>query len=263
MRNRRLAVAGVALVAALGLTACGTTTATGGNGTGAAAQQAAGKLDPAADLSAATKKLGEQSMKIDSDMAGAITMSGVADPKAGVAKITMKMDLLGKGTSIETRKVGNDLYMKFDGSMGAALGRGANGKKWMHIDAAKVAEGSNFNLSPDDPAGTKMLLSAITGVERVGDKGFKGTLDLTKSPRFNKNKGLQALGDKATAVPFTAAKDDEGRLVELTLDMSSLGAGAGKIATTYSDFGTPVSVQAPPASEVQEMPSQFSGLVNA
>ena len=265
MRNRRLAIASLALVAGLGLTACGNgdSTSTGKTGSGAAATQAAEKLDPAADLAAAAKKLGEQSMKLDMDMAGAMSMTGVADPKAGTANMTMDMGALGKGAKIEMRKVGNDLYMKFGGQMGDMLKGGSSSKAWMHIDASKLAEGSNYNISPDDPAGTKAMLEAITGVERVGEDGFKGTLDLTKSARFNKGDSLKALGDKATKVPFTAKKDSEGRLVELNLDMSAIQPGTGTIKTKYHDFGTPVSVEAPPASQVQEMPAQLSGILNA
>ena len=266
MTNRRLAIAGLALVATLGLTGCGpegTKASDAGNGSGVAATQAGAKQDAAADLAAAAQKLGEQSMKIDMNMAGAMSMTGVADPKAGTAKMSMEMGALGKGTGIEMRKIGDDLYMKFGGSMGKALGGGSSAKPWMHIDASKLAEGSNFKLPKDDPAGSKAMIAAMTQVERVGDTGFKGTLDLTKSPRYSKNKGLEALGDKATKIPFTAKKDAEGRLVELTLDMSSLGAGGGKVTTKYFDFGTPVSVEAPSASQVQEAPSQLSGILNA
>jgi len=265
MRNRRLAIASLALIAGLGLTGCGSndSSSSGSTGSSAAAKQEAAKLDPAADLTAATKKLGEQSMKIDMDMAGAMSMTGVADPKAGTAKMSMDMGALGEGTKIEMRKVGNDLYMKFGGQVGDMLKGGSSSKAWMHVDASKLAEGSNFNITPDDPAGTKTMLEAITGVERVGDNGFKGTLDLTKSPRFNKGDSLKALGDKATKVPFTAKKDSEGRLTEITLDMSALQPGTGKIKTKYHDFGTPVSVEAPPASQVQEMPAQLSGILNA
>ncbi|OJF10780.1 hypothetical protein BG844_30110 [Couchioplanes caeruleus subsp. caeruleus] len=251
---------------ALGLTGCGpedtAKTPTGAAGASAEAPQAASKLDPAADLAAAAKKLADQSMKFDLDMSGQMTMTGVADTKARLTQVSMSMTALG-GDKIEMRMIKDDLYLKLAGSLGAMLGGKGGGKAWMHLDASKLSEGSNFNLSPngDDPAGTQAMISSLTQVERVGDTGFKGTLDLSKSPRFKK--GAAGLGDKLTKIPFTAKKDGEGRLVELTLDMSSLGAGAGKMKTTYHDFGTPVSVEAPPASEVQEMPSQLSGILNA
>jgi hypothetical protein len=266
MRNRRLAIAGLALVAALGLTGCGPTedkakAGTGAPAAGSAAAADAGQADAKAELAAAAQKLGEESMKIDMDMAGTLSMTGVADPKSGTAKMSMEVGSLADDAKIDVRKVGNDLYLKFGGSLAKLLGSDTT-KPWKRVDVAKLAEGSSFNIMPkDDPAGTKAMLAAMTKVERVGDHGFKGTLDLTKTPKYNKET-LKALGTKATDVPFTATTDDQGRLTELTLDLTAMGAGAGKIKTTYTDFGTPVSVEAPPASQVGELPSELSGLLN-
>src|SRR5690242_13245863 len=111
MMNPRLAIASVALVAALGLTGCGpgdgSTASTGGNGSGVAAQRAAEKVDPAADLAAAAQKVSDQSMKIDMDMAGAMSMTGVADPKSGNAKMSKEMGALDKDTYIVIRSIGD------------------------------------------------------------------------------------------------------------------------------------------------------------
>jgi hypothetical protein len=274
MTNRRLAIAGIALAATVTLTGCGpqdkqaTPAAEAGTGTSTAA--AAGQGDAAAELAAAAQKLSEDSMRVDMTMVGAITATGVADPKAGVAQMSMDLGKLGDGTKIELRKVGADVYLKFGGTLGQLLGGTASTKKWMHVDAAKLPEGSSFNIMPkDDPAGTKAMITAMTAVERVGAHGYRGSLDLSKSPKYNKQDALKALGGK-TVVPFTAKTDDQGRLVELTMDMSSLTAGSGataapgdgKVKTTYSDFGTPVSVEAPPAADVEELPAQLSSLLN-
>ena len=74
---------------------------------------------------------------------------------------------------------------------------------------------------------------------------------------------VKALGAKANAVPFTAKADDQGRLIELVIDMGAVMPSAGKMTTTYSDFGTEVRVEAPPAAEVIEMPKEMLGVVNA
>jgi hypothetical protein len=267
MSNRRLAIAGLALVAALGLTGCGPADGQAQPGTGAPA--AAEQGDPAAALAAAAQKLGEQSLRFEMQMIGSITASGAADPKAGKAQMAMDMGALGDGNKIELRKVGNDVYLQFGGAVGQMLG-GQSDKKWMHVDAAKLPAGSSFTImSPDDPAGTKAMITAMTKVERSGANGFRGSLDLAKSPTYNKAGSLKALGGN-TLVPFTAKTDDQGRLVELTLDMSGLGASAGagavpgdgKVKTTYSDFGTKVAVEAPPAAEVQELPAELAGMLN-
>jgi len=267
MTDRRLAIAGLAMVATLGLTGCGPLggQAQPSGGAPVAAEQA----DPAAALAAAARKLGEDSVRFEMEMIGSITASGVADPKAGNAEMSMDMGALGEDNKIELRKVGDDIFMKFGGSAGQLLGS-KNGKPWMHVDATKLPEGSSFAImSPDDPAGTKKMITAMTAVERVGTNGFRGTLDLAKSPTYNKKDSLKSLAGN-TLVPFTASTDDQGRLVELTLDMSALGAssgagavpGGGKVKTTYSDFGTKISVAAPPAGEVQELPAGLAGMLN-
>jgi len=266
MGNRRLAIAGLALVVALGLAGCGPDDDKARSGAGATAadkttEAVADNLDPAAELSAAAKRLGEQSVRIKTDMAGALSINGVADPKAGVARMSMDMSALSQDTKIEVRKVGEDVYLKFSGSMAKMIGGAGSGKPWMHVDASKIAEGSSFKLPKDDPAGSKAMIDAMTKVERVGEHNFKGLLDPAKMQRNQAS--LKALGTKTAAVPFTATTDDQGRLTELTLDMSALGAGAGKMKTTYSDFGTPVTVEAPPAAEVGELPKELSGLLNA
>ena len=46
------------------------------------------------------------------------------------------------------------------------------------------------------------------------------------------------LGDGARAVPFTATVDPQGRLTSFEIDMSGINSAAGKMTTTYSDFGT-------------------------
>jgi hypothetical protein len=271
MTNRRLAIAGLALVAALGLTGCGPTDDQAKPDTGApvAADQAK-QADPAAALAAAAQQLSEQSLRFEMEMIGSITASGVADPKAGTAQMSMDMSALGEGNKIELRKVGDDLYMKFSGAAGQLLGAQSK-KPWMHVDAAKLPAGSSFSMmSPDDPAGTKAMIAAMTKVERVGAHGFRGSLDLAKSPTYNKKGNLGALTG-STLVPFTATTDDQGRLVELTLDMSAMAPSAGpsaapggrKMKTTYGDFGTKVAVEAPPAAEVGELPPGLAGVLNA
>ncbi|WP_306206943.1 hypothetical protein [Actinoplanes sp. RD1] len=261
MRTRRPLIAGLALAAALGLTGCATNdTATTGAGAGVGARQAGGEQSPERELAAATAKLAENTMKVDMDMAGAIAMRGSADGRTGDAELTMDMGAAAQGSTMVMRKVGDDIYMKVGGSLASAFG-GSSGKDWMHIDAAKVANSSLSVSDEGDPAGTRALLQAATGVERVGTDGFKGTLDLTKAERYKDNKeALSALGDKASSVPFTAKKDGEGRLVEIAIDLSGMGAGSGMMKATYHDFGTEVDIKAPPASQVQEMPSQLTSM---
>ena len=163
----------------------------------------------------------------------------------------------GDETEIAIRKLGDDMYMRFTGGLANVMGT-----KWMHLDAADLKAGSNFAVMPkDDPTGAQSLAKAVTQVAKQGDT-YTGVIDITKAPSLNKD-SLKALGAKSSTVPFTAKVDDSGRLVEMSVDMSALAPTAGTMKTTYSDFGTEVDVNKPPAAQVTEPPKELAGLLNA
>lgn len=265
MRNRQAAIAGLAVAAVLGLAGCTADgeqpQAPGGSSTGPSAVGRTASTAVAADargaLVAGAAKLGEDSLKITMEMAGALSMAGVMDPRAGTARMSLELGALGAANQFEIIKIDNDLYLR-----GKLVG-GDGAQPWKHVDAAKLARGSTFDVMPEaDPTGATSLVAAMTSVERSGERGFTGTLDLTKAPRYSQG-NLRQLGAKATKVPFTAATDAQGRLTELTLDLAGLGPGVGEIKSTYSDFGTPVAVEPPPSTQVGELPADLSGLLNA
>ena len=262
MKNRRLAIAGLALTTAIGVAGCGTSsndTSTGTPTDGTTTAAPAAPADATAELAAAAGKLAEDTAKVTVEMAGTMSMTGVVDPKAQKAVMEMTLGAGSGETKVQIRKVGTDMYMKFGGSLAKLAGEG----KWLHVDAATLAAGSSFDIMPsDDPAGAQAMIKAMSNAESDGKGGFKGTLDLTKTPKFNKD-AIKGLGNKATAVPFTATVDAQGRLSSMTVDMSGIAAGAGAMKTTYSDFGTAVDVKAPPASQVTEAPKEITGLLNA
>ena len=259
MRNRRLAIAGLVLTTAIGLTGCARTSEP--TPAGATTPNAAQPADPTAELSAGALKLTQQSMKVTMDLTGGVRMTGVADPKADTAQMEMT---LGTGTDSSTdgtariRKIGKDMWLKFSGAMGALDGLGKG--KWMHLDLSTLGEGGAFGMSGSDPAAAAKMIKATSNVQRTGDHRYSGVLDLTKAQTVD-SKLVGSLGEKAKAVPFTAATAEQGRLIEMTVDLRGVGPAAGLLKTTYSDFGTPVSVTAPPASDVRELPSQLKGIV--
>lgn len=269
MKNRRLAIAGLALATALGLAGCGTSSdktasdaPSAGAGATTGAPAAGGSPDASsaasAELAAAAAKLAEDTVKVKTEMGSAMSMTGALDPKARKAEMTMTLGAGGTKTKVDILQLKNDMYLKFDGSLAKVVG-----ESWMHIDATKLKAGSSFNqLQGNDPAGTQAMVKAMTDVQKTGANGYRGTLDLTKTPQYNKD-SMKAMGAKASAVPFTATTDGQGRLVALNVEMESLMAGAGTMKTTYSDFGTAVDVEAPPASKVKELPANMAGLLNA
>jgi hypothetical protein len=256
MKTARLAVTSLAVATLIGLSGCGPKSeSTAGGGTPATTTTTTtatvAPAEPAAELVAAASKLADTPAKVRMTALGGVEMKGALDAKNRKSELTMTM---GAGGGMVMRQVGTDLYVKANGSIGSVIG--ATEGKWMHIDTTKVSESSTLNLKNNDPQAAAKMLAASTKVEKTGEHTFKGTLDMTKAQTANAD-ALKSLGSKATAVPFTAQTDAEGRLTELSIDMNSIASGAGEMTMAYSDFGTPVSVEAPPASEVVEMPAKF------
>jgi len=247
MKTRRLAVTGLALVATLsfGVAGCNTGTGTSGadGGTSAAPQ-----LTAAEELAAAAKKLNQDTVAVAMRMTG-LKSDGAMDPAGKKAKMTMDISANGESMKIEMVALDTDLYMKMAGAPGLP-------KTWMRIDATKVKEGSTFDFMPDgDASGANNLVNSMVTVERDGERSFKGSMDITKSRNANQE-SLKTLGDKAKAIPFTAKVDDQGRLIEITVDMKSVLASLGEMKTTYSNFGEPVEVSKP-AGSVTDAPQSL------
>lgn len=262
MRNRRVAIAGLALVATIGLTGCGpNSTGESASGAGSTAAEQAKPADPAAELAAAATRLSEESLKFKMTMAAGLNAEGVANADGSQADMSMVMGgSTGQGITVAMRKIDDDVWVKYEGELGSMLG--AKADKWMHIDSSKLPADSPFAMSGSNPKDASKMIAATTDVTKDGDRSYQGVLDMTKAPGTDA-KSLAALGDKASAVPFTAAVDAEGRLVELVIDVESLAPGGGKMTTTYYDFGTDVSVKAPPAKDVVEMPKEMLGVGTA
>jgi predicted small lipoprotein YifL len=247
----RLFAAGIGVVAAatLALAGCGDKTPDASPPPSSSVAQVPAKEA----LANALKKLDQQSSKVEQTMDGMFSMksTGATDPVANKVDMSMEMSLSGTQFKVAIRSLGNDVWVKMIGIQGLS-------DKWMHVAADKVKKGST--LDPEKFSSSR-LSEALVDVQRDGANGFKGTIDLTKSSTISEE-ALKQLGDKAKAVPFTATVDDQGRISQLTLDMNSLMQGMGMVKTTYSGYGEPVNVTAPPASEVVEMPAQLIDSMN-
>ena len=254
MRYGRMTRTGIALLAtaAIGVAGCGSnggsaspdatldpTSSAAPTGTGTAA-------DAREALAAAAMKLGEQSVRVKMTTTG-MTGTGVMDPKTRMVEMTMDM---GGQQNMELRALGDDFYMRMPG---------LTGDKWMHIDITKYSDSANLNFMPDgDPGSAAKTMENIVDVKQTGDGRYAGTIDMTKAEGANAA-AAALLGDGARAVPFTASVDPQGRLTSFEVDMSVVNSAAGKLSTTYSDFGVAVNVQRPPADQVQEAPSTIPG----
>jgi hypothetical protein len=133
----------------------------------------------------------------------------------------------------------------------------------VHLDASKVSADKLGVQDPSDPTGGYNTLKTATDVQKVGENHYKGTLDLTKTPTSAANsKRLSLLGDSAKAVPFEVTVDDKGRLSSMDMVMKVNGSDT-TAHTTFSNYGTPVTVAKPAPSEVVEAPQAIYGTLGA
>jgi hypothetical protein len=269
MPYRRSAYAGLALVAMIGLTGCNPTDDQSAPARSGASQpagtpevsaaEAALSADARDELATAAARLADDTVRVHVSVAGQMSMTGVIDPRSQDASMRVDMGQVDDGTQAEIRKLGPDVWVRLKGPVGTLIGAD---DQWLHLEAADLPETSTFNvITGDDPLGVRATVDAVTEVKRTGTGSFAGLVDLTRTPRYSKQT-LSALGAKASAVPFTARIDGQGRLIELTTELSALVSGAGTATTRFSDFGVPVEVERPPADETTEAPSDLRSVLD-
>ncbi len=228
------------LAVALAMSGCG-----GDGEAGGGAKPADAPKDAAAALASAGSKIQEQSYKSVIDMGAAGTIDGVMDPKRKTGEFVMSAESEGTKVKTETRIVDGVNYMKM--TIPGADIPGMDGKTWRKMSGT----GGPGTLGSYDPTDTVKALEAAAEVKWAGDNAVTGNIDLAKA---GQQLGMGA-GDAAklpvATVPFEAAFDGEGRLTKYTLTIPAIGSEpATKMTMTYSDFGTPVDVQAPTGAEL-------------
>ncbi|MGW1185938.1 hypothetical protein ACWD7Y_07975 [Streptomyces drozdowiczii] len=276
----------VAVVAALtSVAACGGSDDGGSKGGGKkeSAGRSVTKVDPIAALVAVQKKTGQaQSARIDSTMTMGSTMStkqtGAIDWSDGITgSLTITptggamadgMKQLGGSGTMEAR------YLK-DGyavDMGEVMAQQTGGKRWIsysYDDLQKLAGASGAalmdqmqNSTPEQ--GVKSLL-ASGDVKKVGREDvrgvsathYSGTIDVAKlTAKFGNNMGtdeIAQLKKQLAESGITTEKidiwvDDHDLLVKKT-ERGDMKTGELNSTVYYSDYGTKVSVERPPADQ--------------
>lgn len=250
--NKRIMRGGVAvaLAAALAMSGCAgdkSTDATGGGTT------AAGDAKPAADtpkdataaIVGGAKKLQEQSFKSTIDMGGMGSMNGVMDPTKNLGEFTMEVQSEGTKVKTEIRIIDGTNYVRV--TMPGTDLPGLDGKTWRKLDG-KGGAGTLGGFNGGDTAKT---LENAADVKWTGDNALTGTIDLAKAGT-QLGLGANDLSKLSTStIPFEATLDGEGRLTRYALTIPAIGGEpATEMDMTYSDFGVPVDVKAPAASEI-------------
>jgi hypothetical protein len=215
-----------------------------------------GAADPAATsaLSTAAAKLDDTSFKITMSAGPGLSLTGLMDAPNSVGTGTLELN--GSNTTIQVKSllVGQDLYVQVPGVTKADT--------WTHIDVDRLPQGVNLGLRPGqiDPANTARLLAATTDVQQVDSRSYRGSLDLTRVAGVAgiDKAAVDAWGDAARNVPFTAGLDDQGRLSAMTIQLPAVaGQQAQPLEILYTDYGTPVTAVKPAADKIIEAPESL------
>jgi len=286
MRKTAIAAGGLALV--LALSACGG----GGNEDGQAAPIGGGSalFGNAQELvqAAETKAVASKSSKFTMDMSMAgmtVTAKGEGRYEGDLTAMSLTMDMLGQ--QMEMRFVDRAMYMKMPAGMG-----GSADKPWVKIsadgtDPMSQELGGQFDQITEQSDPTKMLeyikqAGTITNSEKTQLDGQDTThysiaLDFDKlidlSPGGMGKDEAEQMRGKIGTIPMELWLNNDQLPVQVIMDMSAItkaamesagtpaagGSTDGKLTMKYSDWGTPVTVEAPPADQVGEMSGGLGG----
>ncbi|WP_248963623.1 hypothetical protein [Sphaerisporangium perillae] len=194
-----------------------------------------------AQVAAAIENTSSESYRIHVD-AGVKTFDGAFDPVQRVGSIT------GHGDGTDTRFIGDLMYIREPGA-----------PKWTVYPRSEAlrkdapAATVLVKLAPLDPQGALQQLRSATDVREDGSAS--GTGWTGQRFKFSLNSDERLGSSNASDKPFTVTGavevDDQGRVRRLEVTFSDNGQ---RDVMDFGDFGTPVTVTAPPADQVQQKP---------
>ena len=288
-RSSRLAIAGVAGLAAVSLVAgCGSSGKESGSSTVAPSSSASTKGGGAvADtpqallLAAASKTEAAKNAKIRIDVSTSADGKSFAIGGDGLIDFTNKKFQLiltlpataGFSGSIEERVIGNELYMMLPSQLEAATG----GKPWVKIDTSQLGTGSSGlgSYGQDPTQFLSTLRSVSDSVTKVGTADIRGVKTTHYRAEVDLVKATKASGAEASALeqyekvlgttlPEDVYIDDSGLARRVSVDITpkaggTAGASIGAVSTTvdFYDFGSTDTsgIVAPPPSEIGTLPT--------
>ncbi|MES9539032.1 DUF6612 family protein [Actinomadura sp. NPDC000600] len=213
------------------------------------------------------------------DVSTAGTMQYRTKPDLAYSLDLGQMTVGGKSTGgMEQRLVGRNMYMKIPAL--TRLGGGA--KPWLKISLDEVGAKSGMNIDQllqqsrqMDPVQTTKLLTASKDAREVGKETIDGveTTHYTGTYRMEDavaqlppdsqeayRKSLETTGLKA--MHFDLWVDGQQLPRQVKMDSTQSTAGAMTMTMKYRDFGKPVQVAEPPASEVTDFGEIMSRIGN-
>jgi len=248
---------GAVAIASLALSACNSSSKTGGS-----SPSASPSVAPAQALANSITALKGQAFDIKLNLGG-LDGTGSIDPPHNSGTIEAKGSQAGVSVDITFTQIANDAWAKLDlGPMSGQLG--IDPHKWMHLDLTKLtgSQSKPFDLSGSgDAFDLAGLVKSVSNVKQTDATHLTGTIDLTKATGLSApdSQTMNKAGASAKSVPFTATLDNQGRLTELKVTGSSDLTADFQI----SNFGSPAEVKAPPASDVVQAPDQIYQFFNS
>ncbi|MFC4000450.1 hypothetical protein ACFS2C_21335 [Prauserella oleivorans] len=278
MRKTAMAASGFALV--LALTACGgddggsNDSAVGGGEAGTNLFTDPAKLAEAASQQTAASKSSKFTMQMN--MAGQqMSAQGEGSYAGENTAVAMTMDMAGQ--QMEMRFVDQTMYMKLPQQLSAQTG----GKPWVKISAEGTDPLSQqLGGQLDQMAAQSDPSKSLEYVKQAGNivSSEETTLDGQQVTHYTVELDFKKIADQMAAggltqeqiaqlsgkidkLPMQLWLNSDQLPVQVSMDMTKImeAAGAGnqkaEMVMKYTDWGAPVNVEAPPASEVGELPS--------
>ena len=185
---------------------------------------------------------------------GGYTMKGAMDLTGDKPAMQMTMNLSSSGVSnAEMRLVDGTMYMSL-GSM--------TGGKFVKFDLSDPnsplgpMSSTLSNLDPSQLMGQlrpEMLRHLVfVGSDQHG-RHYRATLVTAKAPQLQ-GVPSSALGNLPKTMSYDVWLDDQGRFSRFVVSVPKFM----KMTGTYTDYGAPVHITAPPASQVTAMPGTSS-----
>ncbi len=194
------------------------------------------------------------------------TMRAEGQARYAGADTAMSMTMDMQGQSVEMRMVDRTMYMKMPQGEGAALGA-ESGKPWveMSLDGDNpVAEamGGADMAEQSDPTRILEQLERYGG-EIVDTRGttldgeqvtqYTVELDTAKAATMMGGEQLRAEPQPSqdTTIPMELYLDSENLPKRIEMNMDVMGQSSSMVMN-YTDWGTPVTIEAPPADQVAQ-----------
>lgn len=269
--RRSLAAAALVPMALTSFTACGNkdVTATDPAATAPSASaspsespesrpSAGADVDPAAfvDLvktGLANTTTAHESLTMTSDLGGDLSGKGDVDYTTSPPStaMTMTSEMTGGG-DLDLRLVEGVMYMKMPG---------LSGGKFLKLDLNDPSNPlGSMGLQLDPAQAFTSFEKAIDSVTFVGAEGplerYRVVVDYARMMKAMSQDVPSGAGvpDLPEKLSYDMLLDDQQRVNGMDIDMGKLGT----MKMTLSDFGTDVHIEAPPASQVTEMPAMPS-----